>query len=326
MMPGPQDVVAALTALAVFGTIIAVIMPMLARDPLGPRMKSVALEREAIRARERARLNAGPGAQSAGLRKQNAEAKGFIKQLVDGLNLQQALSDDGTRTALSHAGLRAPRHLATFLAARVLVPLLFAALAAVYLFLINDMGYDAMIRGLMCALAAGLGFYLPNMLVKNMAGKRQKSITRAWPDALDLTLICVESGMSIEAAFRRVSEEIGKQSIELAEELVMTTAELSYLQSRREAYDNFYTRTGIEAVKAVTLTLVQAERYGTPLSQALKVLAQENRDKRMNAAEKKAYALPPKMTVPMILFFLPVLFCVILTPAYITASENWIGP
>ena len=317
----PQDMMAGLTALAVFATVIAVVMPMLSRDTLGPRMKAVALEREALRARERARLNSG---ENTGLRKKNAEAKGFVKTVVEGLNLKEALSDQGTRDMLMHAGLRAPRHLSTFLAARVGMPLLLGALGALYLFVLNDMGYTVQIRAIICFGLAGLGFYLPNIIIKNLVGKRQMSIQRAWPDALDLTLICVESGMSIEAAFRRVSEEIGKQSIELAEELVMTVAELSYLQDRRTAYENLYTRTGLEPVKAVTLTLVQAERYGTPLSQALKVLAQENRDKRMNAAEKKAHALPPKMTVPMILFFLPVLFCVILTPAYITVSENWV--
>ena len=318
----PQDMMAGLTALAVFATIIAVVMPLLARDTLGPRMKSVALERDALRARERARLNADQKG-SPGLRKQNAEAKGLVKSVVDGLNLKEALSDEGTRTTLMHAGLRAPRHLSTFLAARVGLPLVFGGLAALYIFVLGGLDQTFQVKLLACFGAAFAGFYLPNVLVKNMVGKRQLSITRAWPDALDLTLICVESGMSIEAAFRRVSEEIGKQSIELAEELVMTVAELSYLQDRRTAYENLFNRTGLEAVKAVTLTLIQAERYGTPLSQALKVLAQENRDKRMNAAEKKAHALPPKMTVPMILFFLPVLFCVILTPAYITVKENW---
>jgi tight adherence protein C len=123
--------------------------------------------------------------------------------------------------------------------------------------------------------------------------------------------------MSAEAAFRKVSEEIGGQSIALAEELTLATAELSYLQERRQAYENLATRTGLEGVKAVTTSLIQAERYGTPLGQSLRVMAQENRDQRMNAAEKKAAALPPKLTVPMILFFLPVLFGVIIGPAAI---------
>jgi tight adherence protein C len=138
-----------------------------------------------------------------------------------------------------------------------------------------------------------------------------------FPDALDMLLICVQSGMSVEAAFGRVSKEIAGQSMELAEELSLTTAELSYLQDRRQAFENLAKRTGIPGVKAVTTALIQAERYGTPIGQALRVMAKENRDIRQSEAEKKAAALPPKLTVPMILFFLPVLFFVILGPAAI---------
>jgi tight adherence protein C len=134
-------------------------------------------------------------------------------------------------------------------------------------------------------------------------------------------LICVESGMSVDAAFKKVGEEIGSQSIPLAEELALTTAELSYLQDRRQAYENLAARTNIDGVKAVCTALTQAERYGTPLGQALRVLAQEIRDMRMSEAEKKAAGLPPKLTVPMILFFLPVLFIVILGPAAIRVME-----
>jgi tight adherence protein C len=157
----------------------------------------------------------------------------------------------------------------------------------------------------------------PSLYLRNRIQRRQTSIKRAFPDALDLLLICVESGMSVEAAFRRVSEEIGAQSIALAEELTLTTAELSYLPDRRQAYDNLQQRIGLEGVKAVCLALQQAERYGTPLGTTMRVLAQENRDMRMSEAEKKAAGLPPKLTVPMILFFLPVLFIVILGPAAI---------
>jgi len=157
----------------------------------------------------------------------------------------------------------------------------------------------------------------PNLYLKNKIQHRQTSIKRAFPDALDLLLICVESGMSIEAAFRKVSEEVGTQSVALAEEFTLTTAELSYLPDRRQAYENLAQRTGLEGVKAVCLALQQSERYGTPLATTLRVLAQENRDMRMSEAEKKAAGLPPKLTVPMILFFLPVLFVVILGPAAI---------
>ena len=155
------------------------------------------------------------------------------------------------------------------------------------------------------------------LFLKNAISKRQLSIKRAFPDALDLLLICIESGMSVEVAFRKVSAEITSQSIALSEEFALTTAELSYLQDRKMAYENLAKRTGLEGVKSVCLALMQSERYGTPLGQSLRVMAQENRDMRMNEAEKKAAALPPKLTVPMILFFLPCLFIVILGPSYI---------
>jgi tight adherence protein C len=150
-----------------------------------------------------------------------------------------------------------------------------------------------------------------------MAQKRQKSLMRAFPDALDMLLICVEAGMSIEMGFAKVSQEIGSASPELAEEFGITVAELSYLPDRRQAYENLAQRTGHEGVKAVCMALGQAERYGTPLGDALRLMAKENREMRMSEAEKKAAALPAQLTVPMILFFLPVLFLVVLGPAYI---------
>ncbi len=169
----------------------------------------------------------------------------------------------------------------------------------------------------MCIAAAYIGMHLPLMILKNKIQRRQLSIKRAFPDTLDLLLICVESGMSIEAAFKKVSDEVGTQSVALAEELTLTTAELSYLPDRRQAYENLAKRTDLEGVKSVCMALQQAERYGTPLANMLRVMAQENRDMRMSEAEKKAAGLPPKLTVPMILFFLPVLFVVILGPAAI---------
>jgi len=189
--------------------------------------------------------------------------------------------------------------------------------SALYLFVILKVQQPPLIKFGGCLFAAYVGMQVPYFFLKNQIQKRQLSIRRAFPDALDLLLICVESGMSIEAALRKVSQEIGSQSIPLAEELTLTTAELSYLPDRRQAYENLALRTGLESVKAITTALVQAERYGTPLGQALRTLAQESRDIRMNEAEKKAAALPPKLTVPMILFFLPALFVVILTPALI---------
>jgi tight adherence protein C len=165
------------------------------------------------------------------------------------------------------------------------------------------------------------GVYFPNIMITNLVSRRQKSIRLAWSDALDLLLICVESGMGIEPALQRVSREIGSQSVPLAEELTLTHAELSYLPDRRKAFENLGKRTGLGTVKSVVGSLIQSERYGTPLGQALRVLAQENRDARMQEAERKAAALPPKLTVPMIMFFLPVIFVIILGPSAIQVLE-----
>jgi tight adherence protein C len=165
--------------------------------------------------------------------------------------------------------------------------------------------------------ASYIGIKAPELFLKNSMKKRQTSMRRAFPDAMDLLLICVESGMSIEHAFRKVSQEIGVQSVPLAEEFTLATAELAYLPDRRQGYENLGTRTGVDSIQQISTVLIQAEKYGTPLGTALRVVAQESRDMRMNMAEKKAHSLPPKLTVPMILFFLPVLFAVIITPAVI---------
>ena len=186
-----------------------------------------------------------------------------------------------------------------------------------YVFIVLHLDQPLSIKLGLCIAAAYLGMHMPMVFLKNRIARRQLSIKRAFPDTLDLLLICVESGMSIEAALRRVSDEIGTQSVALAEELTLTMAELSYLPDRRQAYENLAKRTDLEGVRSVCMALQQAERYGTPLANMLRVMAQENRDMRMSEAEKKAAALPPKLTVPMILFFLPVLFVVILGPAAI---------
>ena len=312
----PENLIAIAIILGVMATVVTVVLPMLSGDQLNSRMKSVALEREQIRARERARMAAEKSDRKKAIRR---EPGAVIKSLVERLNLRTALADEATTRSLVQAGYRGQNPLFVFLAARFILPIIFAAAAAVYMFFIWENEYTNMQRLIGSVLAGGLGFYVPVLFVNNRRSARQLSIQRAWPDALDLSLICVESGMSIEGAFRRVAAEIGAQSVALAEELMLTTAELSYLQERRQAYENLTERTGLEGVKNVVLSLIQAERYGTPLSSALRVLSQENRDQRMAMAEKKAAALPPKLTVPMMVCFLPVLFCVILGPALIKA-------
>ena len=311
-MSDPQVLFAVFAAIAVFATVVTIGQSFFERDRLATRIKSVAVEREAIRARERARLASQPNRVSL-----RNEPKAYMRQVVEKFNLRKALADDGTVNRLRMAGYRGQAPLVAFLFARLVLPLVLFVVALVYIFTFAQIDQPPIIKVLIALLVAYIGFYAPNLYVSNVIAKRQQSIRRAWPDALDLLLICVESGMAAEPSFRKVSEEIGVQSVALAEELSLTTAELSYLQDRRQAYENLAARTGLEQVKSVMTALVQAERYGTPLGQALRVLAQESRDQRMNAAEQKAAALPPKLTVPMILFFLPVLFGVIIGPAAI---------
>ncbi|MEV4607764.1 type II secretion system F family protein [Neorhizobium sp. LMR1-1-1.1] len=314
----PTLIFAVLVALAVFATLYSLAAPFMERGDLDKRMKAVSTEREQMRARERARMNADG---KASLRTQNNQS---VRQIVERFNLREALVDEGTLNKLRAAGLRSQNALNMFLVARFLLPFLFLILAAVWVFALGNLASKPIgIRILAVVGFAYVGFYAPNIFVSNKVGKRQKSIKRAWPDALDLMLICVESGNSIEAAMRRAAEEIGTSSPELAEELALTTAELSFLQDRRTALENLGNRTQLDIVRSVVQALIQADRYGTPVSQALRVLAQESRDERMNEAEKKAAALPPKLTVPMILFFLPVLVAVILGPAGIQVSSRF---
>ena len=303
-----------LAAIAVSATAYTLVMPFFAAEGLDKRMKAVASERERIRARERERLTK---TEKVSLRQ---TPKQLISRIVEDFNLGKWLAQEAAREKLTMAGYRGQAPYITFLFFRMVTPILLFIAAVLYVFVISHTQKTMPVKIGICIVAAYLGLQAPMLFLKNAISKRQLSIRRAFPDALDLLLICVESGMSIETAFRKVSVEIGTQSVALAEEFTLTTAELSYLQDRKVAYENLAKRTGLEGVKSVCLALQQSERYGTPLGQSLRVMAQENRDMRMNEAEKKAAALPPKLTVPMILFFLPVLFVVILGPTGIKVA------
>ncbi len=298
-------------AIAAGATVLTLAMPLLVTDTLAKRMRAVSVEREQIRQRERERMAQGS---KVSLRQ---SPKVYMKRAVDNFNLSKWLGQEAARTKLVQAGYRGQAPYVTFLFFRMAMPVIMFLGSLFYIFVIIDLDYPPMVKFAVSIACAYFGTHIPNLYLKNKITRRQLSIKRAFPDALDLLLICVESGISIEAAFRKVSEEIGSQSIPLAEEFILTTAELSYLPERRQAYENLAQRTGLEGVKAVCLALQQSERYGTPLATTLRVMSQENRDMRMSEAEKKAAGLPPKLTVPMIVFFLPVLFVVILGPAAI---------
>jgi tight adherence protein C len=308
----PKTLTMLFAAVAAAATVLTLAMPLVFVDPLDKRMRAVAIEREKIRQRERERM--AQEQQKVTLRR---SPKQSIQAIVERFNLKKWVGQEEARLKLVQAGYRGQAPYVTYLFFRMVTPVVAFLFAVVYLFAILHLHQPVTIKIGICIAAAYVGMHLPLMILKNKIQRRQLSIKRAFPDTLDLLLICVESGMSIEAAFKKVSEEIGTQSVPLAEELTLTMAELSFLQDRRQAYENLAKRTDLDGVRSVCMALQQAERYGTPLANMLRVMAQENRDMRMSEAEKKAAGLPPKLTVPMIVFFLPVLFIVILGPAAI---------
>lgn len=317
LLTDPKFLIAVFAAISAAAIVFTLGSSLLGeRNQVRQRIKRVALEREKMRAEEMARLR-GNGAGPEGRSIRRAASKDYMAKVVQRFDLQKAFADENTVDTLGRAGFRGQGPLTTFLFFRFVTPFALFAIGLFYMqftvFKANPLWQNALY-----ALFVGLlGAYLPNVWLKNRVIKRQQSIRRAWPDALDLMLLCVESGMSVEHAFKRVGKEIGMQSPELAEELTLTTAELSFLEDRTRAYDNLGRRTGLDNVKAVMTALIQADRHGTSVGSSLRVMAEEGREARMMEAEKKAAALPPKLTVPLIVFFLPVLFIVIISPAII---------
>ena len=231
--------------------------------------------------------------------------------------MENLTSSRELKQRLAAAGWRNQSAVFTFVFARFGAGLAFGLVTLFFLTVSEKFAQPLFVQLIISGALGSIGFYLPNLLVKNAIQKRQDEMTAGFPDSLDLLVICVEAGLSIEAAFGRVTEEISEQAPVLSEEFGLTSAELAFLGDRRQAYANFADRTALPAARSLATALIQSEKYGTPVSVALKILAQENRDDRMAKAEKKAGALPAQLTVPMILFFLPVLFLVIIGPAVI---------
>ncbi|MGC2857154.1 type II secretion system F family protein [Novispirillum sp. DQ9] len=308
----PQMLLTLLSAIAAFATVMAIALPFLRRDERGARLKAISRRREELSRQQRERIDTQRGAPLREKKKSVALMRGILEKV----KLEDLAASQELRQRLKAAGYRSPGAPVVFLFVRlgttvgfVLVALAFFLLAKEALPLVHKV---AVIAGALLG-----GFYLPAILVKNQAQKRQEEITLVFPDTLDLLVICTESGLSIEAAFVRVTEEIGESSAVMAEEMGLTSAELAFLGDRRKAYANLADRTGVQAARSLATTLIQSEKYGTPVSQALRVLSDENRSDRMAKAEKKAGALPAQLTVPMIVFFLPALFVAIIGPAII---------
>lgn len=322
MLTSREFLIAILAAISAAAVVFTFGTSMIVKQDMRVRIKRVAVERDRMRAEEMSRLRGTPAPDGRSSIRRGTETKTYMKRAVDRFDLKKAFQDDNTVDKLAMAGYRGQGHLTTFLFQRFATPFVVFVIGAIYLVFIVP-GDRPVFLNIVYAIGAGLvGSYFPVLMLRNATQKRQASIRRSWSDCLDLLLLCVEAGMSMEHALKRVGKEIGHQSAELAEELTLTTAELSFLEDRTRAYENLGRRTGLDNVKAVMTALIQADRYGTSVGQALRVMAEEGREARMMEAEKKAAALPPKLTVPLILFFLPVLFIVIMAPAILKVMSN----
>ncbi len=309
----PQNIIVMLAFAGGFASILAITLPFLQRDQRAARLKVVARRREELGQQQREQM-----AQERARRRPQSQAHvNLMKALLGKFKLENLTNSRELKQQMAAAGWRNQSAVFTYVFARFGAALSFGVLALLFLTFSEKFAQPPLIRLLISGALATAGFYLPRLMVKNAIQKRQEEMTSAFPDSLDLLVICVEAGLSIEAAFGRVTEEISEQAPILSQELGLTSAELAFLGDRRQAYANFAERTGLPAARSLATALIQSEKYGTPIGVALKILAQENRDDRMAKAEKKAGALPAQLTVPMIVFFLPVLFLVIIGPAAI---------
>jgi tight adherence protein C len=311
----PANIIIALGTIGTFLTILAFGMPLLGSDNLESRLKTVAQRRDELGRAQRAEFDAS----QSSLRQQTS--KGLVAYVVDRLKLVNPTKSRKIRDQLAQAGLRGPGHLYTYVFFRLAAPVIAGLVVAFVLFAMGKGQYENTTKLMICGGFVLAGFFMPKIILSNLIQKRQQALTRSFPDALDLMVICVEAGLSLEAAFGRVADELQEEGPELAEELSLTTAELAFLPERRQALINFADRTGLKAVKNLVTALAQAEKYGTPVSVSLRVLSQEQREERLSRAEEKAGKLPAQLTVPMIVFFLPVIFIVILGPAAIRIME-----
>lgn len=299
---------------------VAVVLPLVAREQKRAHYQDmIARKRRDIFEQSVADLARRPQASKTSV----PDAKQSIAAMFKVRKTVGSLADD-LRMQLMQAGYRSQSAPLTYFIMRIVLPLIFIVLAMMVMGSMKKEVHDGM-KFLVIISVAGFGFLLPRILLKNTIVKRQTEINLRFPDALDMMLVCVQGGLSIEASINRIAEEVSEHSAMLAEELGLLGAELGLLNNRRQAFQDFSKRVGSGAAKSFATAMIQAEQYGTGISTALRTMADESRDIRMAEAERKAASLPPKLTVPMILFFLPALFVVILGPAGIRAATASAG-
>ncbi len=319
MLPVPiEDIVAVMAALAGFVSVVAVWSGLRIGDPLDGRVRALKRQRAALKAG----VMAGPGRRE---RQHRREAVGVMRQVVTRLRLLGTKESESIARKLSAAGWRSKDALVMFLFFKLALPFVFGGAAVLALYVLALWPMPPMAKLFVALLGTVIGAYAPEIFVRNAADRRKKALRKGLPDALDLLVICAEAGLSLDAALNRVARETRRASPELADELALTAVELGFLPQRRAALENLSARCGLEQIRGVVNTLLQTERYGTPLSQSLRVLAAEFRNERMMKAEEKAAKLPATLTIPLVVFILPTLFVVLLGPAILSTIDNMGG-
>lgn len=311
-----EDLILVLVVLAVLANFVIVYRLMLVRDPLASRVKSLNERREQLRA------GLVQTKRKTKQRAQHEISVTFMREVVNRLNLLRSAEAKKAQEKLMQAGFRSKDALTIYYFAKLCMPFVFGIAALILIFGLDMVKGSTIMKSAISLAAVVIGAYFPDIMVKNHITKRQLEMNKALPDALDLLVICAEAGQALDAALTRVANEVGSTCAVLAEELGLTAIELGLLPERRQALQNLTKRTGLEGIKAMCTTLIQAEKYGTPVASSLRVLSSEFRDQRMMRAEEKAARLPAIMTVPLILFILPPLFVVLLGPAVIKVLDQ----
>jgi tight adherence protein C len=309
-----------LSGVAAFAVLLAVYAATTVRDPMAKRVKALNERREQLKAGITASTK-----RRAKLVTKN-ETTDRIKSILSSMKVLQESQVKAAQIKLMQAGIRSKEYAVAVIFGRLVLPIVFGGLM-VYLVYGTDMfaTYSPIKRYGIVAVTFILSYKAPDIFLKNKITKRSNLIRKGLPDALDLLVICAEAGLTVDAAFQRVARELGKAYPELGDEFTLTAIELGFLSERRQAFENLAARVKLDALKGVVTTMVQTEKYGTPLASALRVLSAEFRNERMMRAEEKAARLPAIMTVPLILFILPVLFVVILGPAACSISDAFKG-
>lgn len=309
-----EDVVAAFVALSTFLVVLAVWRTLLLRNPMAARLKALERRRQGLR---EDMLNT---------RRRGAELKAehvhLMRRVIDKLSLMRGGVTGAATAKLEQAGWRSRDALIAYLFLKLVLPVGAGGFALVMISALNIYDLEPLARMTASVGVVLLFAYAPDLFVRNATDKRRRKLTKAVPDALDLMVICTEAGLSLDATLARVARELGEAYPELGDELSLASIELGFLPERAKALDNLARRTNLASIRGLVSTLIQTEKYGTPLSNSLRVLATEFRNERMLRAEAKAAKLPATLTVPMVLFIMPALFVVLLGPAVIRTIDS----